>query len=374
MFSATPKHEAYSSKYESKKLSSNSSPVNDFYKDSEMIPKRRDQREDTVNSSNKTYSQNYSFSSLRRDTRSPNSSQAYVRDVSSSPISRNSPTVFNSTQNYETKRHLTASPRSFLSSPRNTNSPINYSTTTIHKVSSPTHVNNPNSDSYKIFKETSTYKNHSVKSSPVFEQRPINNPSEDCIDYTSNIKVNTTKLSTPSRRDSWDVINKTKHLLSHNSLESLANLTRTQLNTDLSYVRAKDVDQETERNTQYNKYNSLTVDPKTIKYDADTEIKSYKYFTDSKISSNVATSMEEKNEKITSKQKDSSYMFGTTSNFRTIDDNSIGSQAIRVQNIPDGVTGRSVQFESKIRHSIFLFIYYSYFFPQLMDQKLDQET
>lgn len=42
-------------------------------------------------------------------------------------------------------------------------------------------------------------------------------------------------------------------MLSHNSLESLANMTETQLNTDLSYTRP-DIDNETHRNTQYNKF------------------------------------------------------------------------------------------------------------------------
>lgn len=58
------------------------------------------------------------------------------------------------------------------------------------------------------------------------------------------------------RRDSWDVINKTKHLLSHNSLESLANMPESQLNTDLTYRSRPSVerDLETERNTRYNKY------------------------------------------------------------------------------------------------------------------------
>jgi len=56
-----------------------------------------------------------------------------------------------------------------------------------------------------------------------------------------------------ARRDSWDVINKTKHMLSHNSLESLANMTEKQLNTELQYNRP-DLDHETHRNTQYNKF------------------------------------------------------------------------------------------------------------------------
>lgn len=57
------------------------------------------------------------------------------------------------------------------------------------------------------------------------------------------------------RRDSWDVINKTKHVLSRNSLESLANMTEAQLNTDLSFSRpSEERDLETRRNTHYNKY------------------------------------------------------------------------------------------------------------------------
>ncbi len=74
----------------------------------------------------------------------------------------------------------------------------------------------------------------------------------DVVDHSSNIKVST--LKNGARRDSWDVINKTKHLLSHNSLESLANMTENQLNTDLSYNRPQELENETERNTRYNKF------------------------------------------------------------------------------------------------------------------------
>ena len=66
--------------------------------------------------------------------------------------------------------------------------------------------------------------------------------------------MSTIKNGATARRDSWDVINKTKHLLSHNSLESLANMTESQLNTDLSYNRPQELDNETERNTRYNKF------------------------------------------------------------------------------------------------------------------------
>lgn len=81
--------------------------------------------------------------------------------------------------------------------------------------------------------------------------RRIGSP-EPRIDHSSNVRVSSIKPAT-ARRDSWDVINKTKHMLSHNSLESLANMTETQLNTELNYARP-DLDNETQRNTQYNKF------------------------------------------------------------------------------------------------------------------------
>lgn len=43
-------------------------------------------------------------------------------------------------------------------------------------------------------------------------------------------------------------------MLSHNSLESLANMTESQLNTDLGYGRPRALDSETEYNTRYNKF------------------------------------------------------------------------------------------------------------------------
>lgn len=76
----------------------------------------------------------------------------------------------------------------------------------------------------------------------------------DPVDSSSNVRVSGAKNSNSSRRDSWDVLNKTKNILSHNSLESLANMTEGQLNTDLSYNRPRGLDSETEYNTRYNKF------------------------------------------------------------------------------------------------------------------------
>lgn len=74
------------------------------------------------------------------------------------------------------------------------------------------------------------------------------------VDHTSNVRVSGLKNGNTGRRDSWDVINKTKNILSHNSLESLANMTESQLNTNLEYNRPRNLDTETEYNTRYNKF------------------------------------------------------------------------------------------------------------------------
>lgn len=132
------------------------------------------------------------------------------------------------------------------------------------------------SETYKVTEKSSTYKTSNfvtsnesgARESPSFmsARRPHSPGTEnrklflslteiivstDAVDHSSNIRVS---KGNAGRRDSWDVINKTKHLLSSNSLESLANMTQSQLNTDLSYSRPHDLDTETERNTQYNKF------------------------------------------------------------------------------------------------------------------------
>lgn len=120
-------------------------------------------------------------------------------------------------------------------------------------------------ETYKVTEKSSTTKTSNyltsadnVRASPSFSSpRLLSSPADDitpAIDHSSNIRVSKDKQSA-SRRDSWDAINKTKHLLSHNSLESLANMTEKQLNTDLTYSRSSNErDSETERNTRYNKF------------------------------------------------------------------------------------------------------------------------
>lgn len=117
------------------------------------------------------------------------------------------------------------------------------------------------------------------------------------------------------------MLNKTKGILSPNSLESLANLTETQLNTDL-------VDNVTQRNTKYNKF--LLND--RANYTSSSTVKEERYVSKQEGTNNFSLSN------------------GAGSRFKPITDTSkdvSGARAIKVQDIPDGVLGRPVEFESE---------------------------
>lgn len=69
-------------------------------------------------------------------------------------------------------------------------------------------------------------------------------------------------------------------------------------------------------------------------------------FQDSEFNSksNYTTTIKETNERYVTRQ-DGEY--GCSTSFRPIDKNATGARAIRVQDIPNGVIGRPVEFESK---------------------------
>lgn len=228
----------------------------------------------------------------------------------SSPVVRSSPLTVNTS--YETRHAM--SPRNFTSSP----SPRLASESPVNRFYSSNVTHTPLNLSSKLNSETYRVTQHSYKStinqgaSPIPRASPLllkNNLTEG-VDYSSN--VSPIKLGA-SRRDSWDVLNKTKHMFSNNSLESLANLTDKQLDTSLSYDRSA-VDTETHTNTQYNKF----------------------ALSDS--------SFKERNEKYVTKTSSNDY--GYSSKFLPIDDGSEGAKAIRVSNKPDGFLGQPFEFES----------------------------
>ncbi|XP_055852874.1 filamin-A isoform X2 [Episyrphus balteatus] len=299
------------------------------------------------------------------------SSSYYKREseIRSSEVTRNSPLTIKTSNHFEqTTRNSTSSPRTLSASPipprQYSNSPSHYVTTASHRIGSPVTVSKgPGYESVRHVEKSSTYKSSSnyvtdsnVRASPLFTagltRRTVT--PEPAIDHSSNVRVSSIKPAA-ARRDSWDVINKTKHMLSHNSLESLANMTEKQLNTDLSYHRP-DIDHETHRNTQYNKF-ALTEqklhsdrhgsDESDLYRPSSITVKQNDSSYNTKSSSGYTTTIKETSERhVTERSSDSgNYGYSSLSRFRPIDSNATGSQAIRVQDIPNGAIGRPVEFE-----------------------------
>ncbi|KXJ84329.1 hypothetical protein RP20_CCG011041 [Aedes albopictus] len=232
-----------------------------------------------------------------------------------------SPQTVSSTIYESNARNATASPKFYTSTTRYVPSPVE------PRIASPINMHEKN-ETYKVTERESTYKStitrDVARDSPI-EMYKVTSPST--VDYSSNIRV--TSNNGPSRRDSRDVISKTKHMFSQNSLESLANLTEKQLNTDLTFDRT--VDSQTEKNTHFNKFslgeNNYHSDRKLIDneglYRPGGYLKNYK------------TESSERYEKYTT----------LNSGFEPIGRDVTGARAIRVQDIPDGVLGRPVEFE-----------------------------
>lgn len=209
----------------------------------------------------------------------------------------------------------------------------------------------------KIYQSSSNHVNDSsFRSSPLAGITGLRAQSPETISYSSNLKVTNNNNNsnnnnkTGPRRDSWDVLNKTKGILSPNSLESLANLTETQLNTDL-------VDNVTQRNTKYNKF-----------------------LLNDRANYSSTSTVKEVNERYVTKQEGTTNHFslsnGSGSRFKPITDTSkevSGARAIKVQDIPDGVLGRPVEFESKFKlFQSFYKLFNNFEIFQLMDHELGQ--
>ncbi|XP_053675765.1 filamin-A [Anopheles nili] len=236
-------------------------------------------------------------------------------------------------------RGATASPKPIITSTSTSTSSTRYipsPVTAEARVASPLLSEKTNGGTYKVTERNSTYKStvtrDVVRDSPTFERvlrSPPTAAGASVVDYSSNIRVNAGPGGQPSRRDSYDVINKTKHLFSQNSLESLANLTERQLNTDLTYDRST-LDNQTEKNTHFNKFSLASERRPVIEdeglYRAGGYLKNYR------------TESNEKFERFSSSQ-------GLKGGFEPIGRDVSGARAIRVQDIPDGVLGRPVEFE-----------------------------
>ncbi|XP_032590388.1 filamin-A isoform X2 [Drosophila grimshawi] len=348
---------------------------------------RRDLHSHNTAERTSSYSPQYSPKLDTTDYHS-SSSRYYKREseTRSSEMHSHSPLTIKTSNQYETStRNISNSPRHASASPVQRYSPNNaYISTATHRIGSPvTSTLNKNGFESTRVEKSSTYKSTSnyvtdsnVRASPSLygtteRMRRIGSP-EPRIDHSSNVRVSSMKPAS-ARRDSWDVINKTKHMLSHNSLESLANMTETQLNTELNYTRP-DLDNETQRNTQYNKfalhkqqqqqqqqqhqsdYRRDSPDDGERYIPSAITVKSHSNNTYTDRSGGYTKTVKESSEHVVTESNGHSpsiannnsgtgYGYSSLSRFRPIDSNATGARAIRVQNIPNGSIGRPVEFE-----------------------------
>ncbi|XP_070070104.1 filamin-B isoform X2 [Drosophila takahashii] len=302
------------------------------------------------------------------------SSRYYKREseTRSSELHTHSPLTIKTSNQYESStRNITSSPRHASVSPVQRYSPNSaYISTATHRMGSPlTSPVSKNGYESRTVEKSSTYKSTSnyvtdsnVRASPSLygtaERLRRTGSPEPRIDHSSNVRVSSMKPAS-ARRDSWDVINKTKHMLSHNSLESLANMTEKQLNTELQYNRP-DLDHETHRNTQYNKF-ALHKQQQQSDYRRDSPddgerykpsaitVKSHSNNTYTDKSGGYTKTVKESSEHVVTESNghgpSPGYGYSSLSRFRPIDSNATGARAIRVQDIPNGSIGRPVEFE-----------------------------
>ncbi|XP_032572067.1 filamin-A isoform X2 [Drosophila sechellia] len=304
------------------------------------------------------------------------SSRYYKREseTRSSEVHTHSPLTIKTSNQYESStRNITSSPRHASVSPVQRYSPNSaYITSATHRMGSPLTipVSKNGYESSRTVEKSSTYKSTSnyvtdsnIRASPSLygtgERLRRTGSPEPRIDHSSNVRVSSMKPAS-ARRDSWDVINKTKHMLSHNSLESLANMTEKQLNTELQYNRP-DLDHETHRNTQYNKFALHKQQQQQSDYRRDSPddgerykpsaitVKSHSNNTYTDKSGGYTKTVKESSEHVVTESNghgpSPGYGYSSLSRFRPIDGNATGARAIRVQDIPNGSIGRPVEFE-----------------------------
>lgn len=160
------------------------------------------------------------------------------------------------------------------------------------------------------YTSTSRYEKHAA------ETRTYNSGYDpDSIDTSPIVKVSPAADKATSRRDSWDAIAKTRNMLSHRSLESVANLTESQLNSELQRQRAEEHLEFVNREQSYR-------------------------------TQNYAQSYSQKYSNSNDSYMNDERTYGSTQPYK----NGIkagGASAVKVQPVPDGVLGQPVEFESK---------------------------
>nr|XP_023019237.1 filamin-A isoform X3 [Leptinotarsa decemlineata] len=166
--------------------------------------------------------------------------------------------------------------------------------------------------------EVGNYSSTSRYDKRVTESRTYNS-SADGVDTSPIIKVSAMTDNSSSRRDSWDAIAKTKNMLSDRSLESLANLTESQLDSELRRKKAEEQSRFISKEQSYNR------NEQSFKTSYNQNFTSQKY----------STNVDEYGER----------GYGRNSPVYSRAVKGGGASSVRVQPVPDGVLGQPVEFE-----------------------------
>lgn len=287
---------------------SNSSPIN-HVKNSSYLNYR--QNSSPVTSETHKYAQEY------HKKIASNSPSFNDRTNSPSYLNRNSPSYM---QRTHSPNYVTSDSSDFITSRKlnekryDTSSPspsfgkkADYESNYATKMSS---MRISDSRSPNFLERSSPDVNYSTRyEKRVTESSRFNSfDQNDGIDTSPIVKVSSLSDQSAARRDSWDAIAKTRNMLSERSLESVANLTESQLDQEL---RRKKVE---EHNRVFNQEHSYTTNSQRYSNSVDIYGDRDKYGRSSPMRIGVRAG---------------------------------GASSVKVQPVPDGVLGQPVEFESE---------------------------
>ncbi|XP_048520685.1 filamin-A [Dendroctonus ponderosae] len=267
------------------------------------------------------YAQDYHIRSVAEKSRITSNSPSYERNASPSYVQRTS-SPRNESPNYGTSQPYGRESPDYITSKRLNEKRYDTSSPSFAKKADSSYTSKISSmklsDSRSPHYGERASPDVDFTSSSRYEKRSSDsrayNSYSEGVDTSPIVKVSAmTDQST--RRDSWDAINKTKNIFSDRSLESLANLTQSQLDSDVRRQKTEEHNRFLMNEHQY------------------TSQSDYKQNYSEKYTNNVDT------------YNGRSYGRNSPIYKVTTKSSSGGASSVKVQPVPDGVLGQPVEFE-----------------------------
>ncbi|ENN77351.1 hypothetical protein YQE_06176, partial [Dendroctonus ponderosae] len=267
------------------------------------------------------YAQDYHSRSVAEKSRITSNSPSYERNASPSYVQRTS-SPRNESPNYGTSQPYGRESPDYITSKRLNEKRYDTSSPSFAKKADSSYTSKISSmklsDSRSPHYGERASPDVDFTSSSRYEKRSSDsrayNSYSEGVDTSPIVKVSAmTDQST--RRDSWDAINKTKNIFSDRSLESLANLTQSQLDSDVRRQKTEEHNRFLMNEHQY------------------TSQSDYKQNYSEKYTNNVDT------------YNGLSYGRNSPIYKVTTKSSSGGASSVKVQPVPDGVLGQPVEFE-----------------------------